>query len=218
MKRPPKPSSPDLTRPDLLANEDVPAAPQQARSRRTRDALLSAALDLFAARGFERTSIADIANGANAAAGTFYQHFRSKRQLLLVLMDGLLREIEALNLSLDSGEPRAVLETALRQGLSADRAYAGAYRAWREVALSDADVAALDAQVQAWTAKRVAFALRSALAFPGARREVDVETTARLLNGLFWRVAEESADEDERTIQAVLHLFMHGLFEDEALT
>lgn len=217
MTPPLDPSLPELNRPDLLENEDVPAAPQQARSRRTRDALLGAALALFAERGFERTSVADIAQGAGAAAGTFYQHFRSKRQLLLVLMDALLGEIEALNLALDSGEPRVVLETALRQGLSADRTYAGAYRAWREVALSDAELAALDGRIQTWSAKRVAFVLRSALAFPGARREVDVETTARLLNGLFWRIAEEPASEDERVVQAVLHLFMHGLFEDEAL-
>ena len=215
MKRSPNPSPPE--RPDLLKDEDLPAPPQQKRSRQTRDALLSAASPLFAERGFELTSIADIARAANAAAGTFYQHFRSKRQLLLVLMDALLKEIEALNLALDSGEPREILETALRQGLSADRAYAGAYRAWREVALSDAEIAALDREVEAWTAGRIALVLHLALSFPGARQEVDIETTARLLNLLFWRIAEEPSGEDERIIQSVLHLFMHGLFEDEAL-
>ena len=215
MKPSPDPSL--LERPDLLKGENLPAPPQQKRSRQTRDALLSAALALFAERGFELTSIADIAREANAAAGTFYQHFRSKRQLLLVLMDALLREIEALNLALDSGEPKEILETALRQGLSADRAYAGAYRAWREVALSDAEIASLDREVEAWTAGRIALVLHLALSFPGARREVDVETTARLLNLLFWRIAEEPSGEDERIIQSVLHLFMHGLFEDEAL-
>ncbi len=214
MKQPASPSS--LERPDLLAHEDLPTAPQQRRSRRTKGALLDAALNLFAERGFERTSVADIAGEANAAAGTFYQHFRSKRQLLLVLMDNLLREIETLNLDLASDNPEAVLETALRDGLSADRAYLGAYRAWREVALSDAEIMALDREVEAWTAGRVALALRSALALPGARREVDIEVTARLLNLLFWRVAESKGDDDERILRAVMHLFMHGLFEDEA--
>ena len=214
MKPLPIPSAPE--RPDLLKHEDLPDAPKQRRSRQTRDALLSAALTLFAARGFERTSIAAIAKEVNAAAGTFYQHFRSKRQLLLVLMDNLLREIEALNLDL-SDDPRAVLETALREGLSADRTYLGAYRAWREVALSDAEIMALDQEVEAWTAGRVALALRSALALPGARRKVDVETTARLLNLLFWRVAESNSGDDERILQAVMHLFTHALFEDGAL-
>ena len=214
-KLPAAPSPPE--RPDLLKDEDLPAPPQQRRSRRTRDALLASALTLFAERGFEQTSIADIAAQADAAAGTFYQHFRSKRQLLLVLMDNLLREIETLNLDLSSEKPREVLESTLRAGLNADRAYIGAYRAWREVVLSDTELTALDRQVEAWTAGRVAVALRSALSLPGARREVDVETTATLLNGLFWRIAETAGEDDERTLQAIIHLFIHGLFEDEAL-
>ena len=215
MTPPESPPSPE--RPNLLKAEDLPTAPQQQRSRRTRDALLKAGLALFAERGFEQTSIADIAHEANAAAGTFYQHFRSKRQLLLVLMDSLLREIEALNLDLNSDQPKEVLETALRTGLSADRTYAGAYRAWREVALSDAEVAKLDQEVERWTAKRVEGALRSALSLPGARREVDIEMTARLLNLLFWRVAEQPPSEegDERILRTILHLFLHGLFKDE---
>jgi len=38
-------------------------------------------------KGFEGASIDDVGSRAKLAAGGFYQHFRSKRQLLLVLMD-----------------------------------------------------------------------------------------------------------------------------------
>jgi AcrR family transcriptional regulator len=87
-------------RPDLLSVEALPPQPQQERSRRTRAALLTAALDLFAQYGYELTSISEIAARAGVGAGTLYQHFRSKRQLLLVLMNNLLEELEALNLEL----------------------------------------------------------------------------------------------------------------------
>src|SRR5438132_1312149 len=74
-------------RPDLLAGQHLPPPPQQERSRRKRDALLQSALALFAERGYEQTSIEDIAHQAGVAVGGFYQHFTSKRQILLVLMD-----------------------------------------------------------------------------------------------------------------------------------
>lgn len=148
------------SRPDLLSVEELPPQPQQERSRRTRAALLGAALEGFAQHGYELTSIAEIAARAGVGAGTLYQHFRSKRQLLLVLMDNLLGELEALNLELGAtGDPKTVLEQALREGRMADRKYGGAYRAWREAVLSDRELSELDRQVEAWTAKRVEAAL-----------------------------------------------------------
>src|SRR5258708_10793939 len=83
-------------RPDLLAGQELPPAPQQERSRRKREALLEKALALFAERGYEQTSIEEIARAAGVAVGGFYQHFTSKRQILLVLMDRLLQAVSLL--------------------------------------------------------------------------------------------------------------------------
>jgi AcrR family transcriptional regulator len=202
-----------------LREVELQPPPRQERSRRTRAALLKAALGLFAQHGYERTSIGEIAAEAGVGAGTLYQHFRSKRQLLLVLMDSLLEELEALNLELgETGDPKAVLERALHEGLLADRTYAGAYRAWREAVLSDLELRELDLQVEAWTAWRVELALRSALQLPGARRDVDVAGTAQLLNLLFWRIAEAPHLDGERAVQVVTRLMMHSLFEDGAFS
>lgn len=195
--------------------EELPSQPQQERSRRTRAALLRAALEGFAQHGYELTSIGEIASQAGVGAGTLYQHFRSKRQLLLVLMDNLLTELEALNLELgEAGDPRTMLEKALREGLLADRKYGGAYRAWREAVLSDRELSDLDLQVEAWTAKRVEMALQSALHLPGARTDVDVPGTAQLLNLLFWRIAEAPHLDGERAVQVVTRMMMHSLFGD----
>ncbi len=211
-----RPGPPSL--PDLLAVEDLPPRPQQERSRRTRAALTGAALDLFAEHGYEQTSIGEIAARAGVSAGTLYQHFRSKRQVLLVLMTHLLEELDALDLDITkTADPEAALEQALREGLMADRAYGGAYRAWREAVLSDRELGELDLQVEAWTAQRVEMALRLALQLPGARLDIDVEGAAQLLNLLFWRIAEAPQVDDERAIRVVTRLMTHLLFEDRAL-
>lgn len=45
-------------------------------------AILDAALELFADRGFHGTSVPDIARSAGVAAGTIYRHFESKEALV----------------------------------------------------------------------------------------------------------------------------------------
>jgi len=61
--------------------------PQQARSRRTREAVLEAAVRCFEAQGFDETTTAMIAGRAGVGVGTVYQYFRDKREILLELLD-----------------------------------------------------------------------------------------------------------------------------------
>ncbi len=59
-------------------------SPEQRRSQQRtvrREAILSAARAVFAARGFEGTTIADVAKEAGVAAGTVYLYFSSKTDL-----------------------------------------------------------------------------------------------------------------------------------------
>ncbi|MEA2627428.1 MAG: hypothetical protein QOD06_3473 [Candidatus Binatota bacterium] len=57
------------------------AAPSRAerRKRETRERLLAAALEVFLRRGFDTATTAEIATAADLGAGTFYLHFRDKR-------------------------------------------------------------------------------------------------------------------------------------------
>ena len=66
-------------RPALRAGQCLPPLPWQDRSRRKRAAL-------SAERGYEATSIEEIARRAGVAVGSFYQHVASKQQVLLVLI------------------------------------------------------------------------------------------------------------------------------------
>ena len=54
---------------------------------RRRRQLLDVALDAFAAGGFHRTSMDEVAEAAGVTKPVLYQHFRSKRALFLELLD-----------------------------------------------------------------------------------------------------------------------------------
>src|SRR5258706_11434806 len=57
-----------------------------------RDAILRAATDVFAARGFFNAQVADVARAAGVAAGTVYLYFRSKDDLLISIFERSMRE------------------------------------------------------------------------------------------------------------------------------
>ncbi len=57
------------------------------RKARTRAALLSAARQLFASQGMEQTTIAEIAERADVATGSFYNYFATKEALLEAVLE-----------------------------------------------------------------------------------------------------------------------------------
>src|SRR6516225_6252163 len=57
-----------------------------------RTAILRAAIDVFAARGFFNAQVADVARAAGVAAGTVYLYFRSKDDLLVSIFERSMRE------------------------------------------------------------------------------------------------------------------------------
>jgi AcrR family transcriptional regulator len=54
-----------------------------------------AALELFAERGFEQTTVADIAERAGVTARTFFRHFTDKREVLFAGQEGLIAALVA---------------------------------------------------------------------------------------------------------------------------
>ena len=52
-----------------------------------RDALLRAAIETFAARGYFNAQVADVARTAGVAAGTVYLYFRGKDDLLISIFE-----------------------------------------------------------------------------------------------------------------------------------
>ncbi len=81
-----------------------------------RDAILRAAIDVFAERGYFNAQVADVARAAGVAAGTVYLYFRSKDDLLISIFERGMR------VALDEGrdqvagiaDPRERLRTFAR--------------------------------------------------------------------------------------------------------
>jgi AcrR family transcriptional regulator len=208
-----------MNRPDLLITEDLLAEPRQKRSIEKRVRVKKAALALFGERGYEATSVEAIADRAGLPVGGFYLHFRSKRQLLVTLMDELLRKLEALDLRPRSGSNvRDALRQMLAVAFAADLEYLGAYRAWQEAALSDSDLSRKQRKINAWTTARVAALLQFLEQQPGARSGVDIPTLARVLDSFFWSLLAQAVRmrrvELNRWLDSSTHLIYHAMFFD----
>src|SRR6202142_2776506 len=68
----------------------APAETRKARSPARREAILTAALDEFSARGFEAARLDDVAKRAGVAKGTIYLYFRDKESLFQELIRAML--------------------------------------------------------------------------------------------------------------------------------
>ena len=64
-----------------------PALADRADKADRRDAILRAAIETFAARGFFNAQVADVARSAGVAAGTVYLYFRGKDDLLISIFE-----------------------------------------------------------------------------------------------------------------------------------
>jgi AcrR family transcriptional regulator len=75
----------------------MPRTPVQNREIRavTRARLLQSALELFAARGYNSTTVDAIAAAAGVSAGLMYHHFDSKPALLQAIFEQSLADVQA---------------------------------------------------------------------------------------------------------------------------
>jgi AcrR family transcriptional regulator len=70
-------------------------ATQGERRAETRQRLLDAAADLFAARGVEASSVDAIAERAERTSGAIYDHFGGKEGILFALLEGWVDDVAA---------------------------------------------------------------------------------------------------------------------------
>jgi len=92
---------------------DAPPGPK-------RDAILRAAIDVFAEHGYFNAQVADVARVAGVAAGTVYLYFRSKDDLLISIFERYMRDALADVRALESAvaDPRERLRRLSRAHLA----------------------------------------------------------------------------------------------------
>jgi AcrR family transcriptional regulator len=93
-----------------------PTGLRERKKQRTREAIIDAAMRLFAERGFERTTIADIAAAADIAPRTFFGYFAAKEDVVFHDFDVMLASLRGRLAERDPGESAI---DAMRAWLSA---------------------------------------------------------------------------------------------------
>lgn len=87
--------------PQPAATAAAPVNRRQEASRKRREAILAAALEVFAAEGFAAARLDDVAEKAGVAKGTIYLFFKDKdelfEQLLVSAITPVLTQIEAMS-------------------------------------------------------------------------------------------------------------------------
>src|ERR1700741_251119 len=103
-----------ITSPEAASEADP--GRRERKKQRTRDALFEAAMELFSAKGYDRTAVREITDAVDVSERTFFRYFASKEDLALSFArdynDRLIRELVARPLT----EPPLV---ALRNALHA---------------------------------------------------------------------------------------------------
>jgi AcrR family transcriptional regulator len=96
---------------------------RERKKQQTREAIHHAAMKLFAERGFEATTIADIAAAADIAPRTFFSYFATKEEAVFSKFESLYADFD--RMLRERPEGMSALE-ALRQWISvAAKEYAG---------------------------------------------------------------------------------------------
>lgn len=198
----------------------------QARGLATRRRVLSAAEHLFTRRGFDQTSMADVAARAGVGVGTLYHHFADKRALLLALIDDWSeRELAKGRGALDF---ERFFARGARHSLAEDlgrryrelRDAGGLYLVLLELAERDADVRARVNVIEQVAIERT----RDLIVFGQRRGEIRaaldpvaaaflVRNTIRIAATelLVHRVAEPAP---ERVVEGLVDMIAHYLLED----
>lgn len=207
--------------PDVLANLDVPRVPQQERSRKKRDALLGAAAELFAERGYEATTADDIAAAANVSIGTLYSYFRNKRQVFLTLFATCFESFLALRITeIDfAADPHQAIRDVVRRSFERDPLFYGLRRALIELLPRDPEIASYNDQINQFIYQQILTVVRGLAARGMTWPQLDLEATCWFITLLLDRAwhtlpgpQEATQAEIERQQDALAQLIYHAVF------
>jgi AcrR family transcriptional regulator len=184
-----------------------------------REAILAAALDVFARRGYHAASIDEIAQAAGISKALIYEHFPSKRDLHASLLEAEVQVIFArLVESAATPEPG---EIRLRQGVDAFLGWVEERRDAFRMLFRDAvepEVAGVIGRLQMQATTAIAELIAREPLGPqaeGQERDETIEMLAQLLSGavqslaLWWQ--EHPRVSRERLVDVVMEFCWKGL-------
>lgn len=154
------------------------------KAARTRESLLGAAYELFTTRGYQATSVNNIATAAGVGVGTFYQYFRDRSGIMAALVGDAVIEMFG---SANRWDAREGLEGVHRVVASFVRTYAATapfQRLWEEVTHVDPELAALRRDLTHLLTVELATELVRATALGLVRGDLEPTTAATALTAM----------------------------------
>ena len=200
----------------------VPQLPKQARSKKTKEKIVQAAIRLFQERGYEKTTSNDIASEAGVSVGSFYVYFTDKRQLLLTIFDRLADDL--FKNTFDNVRPEHLFETDLRvrirqavaNAINEKQEHSGLHRVICELVLKDAEFAGRQKSLIERSIARlheiISLANKAKLTW-----EIDVEAAAFVVHRVVFDLSQDYVTgccefNKERAIDALADMIYRYLF------
>src|SRR3954451_3898757 len=180
--------------------------------------LLDAALPLFANRGYEATSVSDLAAAAGVTKPVLYEHFGSKQELYVALVGREASRIsDAILARFDIKEP---LEARLRSlGLEAvgfARGQPDAVRLLLQLPVGDTEVLAAHERARTGARRLVAAGILADPLFhpsPGMSREIAAALLADLHTAVLERLVNWAIEHPEIPADVLGQIFLDVLWD-----
>jgi AcrR family transcriptional regulator len=189
-----------------------------------RRAILDAARDLFASKGYHETSIADVAAELRMGHGTFYRYFKNKRDIFAHVIDEIVGRIAGIAIAEAPSAPTSLAEFRAQVERIGRRLYQIFAEDPAAVRLVFHEVNGVDAAMR----KRIDDAFEFFARFTAAymkngvdrgylRRDLDVDTAARAMNAVVYEgirrcaVATDFDREARRWIDITIQLQFESL-------
>ena len=142
-------SRPPPTQSSAAAEAETP------RRAQTRQALLDAAANLFAERGYHDTTVPHIVRAAGVSQGTFYQYFGNRRDVLIALTQ-VAREPYRGMPSTRSNNFTDFMREEINWYLIESMRYTTLSKVWHDAAAHDPEIASMVRQAQTGRSKQLA--------------------------------------------------------------
>jgi TetR/AcrR family transcriptional regulator, regulator of mycofactocin system len=163
----------------------------------SRQEVEAAAVELFLARGFEQTTVDDIAVAAGIGRSTFFRYFPAKADVLWLPFDQHLERLPATLAERPSEEP---LTTAIIRGVMQAMRESGDPRGvWLRRFVAQEELALQEQDSVRWSRWAAVVAGYAAKRLPGARGELEAAMLGAATQALVRSMLRRRAGRDTRT-------------------
>lgn len=163
-------------------DRELPLGP---KARRTRATVLRAAAELFAANGYQRTTVGDVAEAAGVSLGTVYQYFRDRADIVAALVHhGVSDLLHDADQAWHAADGIAGLERVLGRFVASYVSAGAVSRVWEEVSHVDEELGALRRRLGRAFTRSIERELGRAAAAGVVRDDLDIALAAIALAGM----------------------------------